>query len=133
MIRASSIMAFLLFNPIESCVVERALFNVSRETRHPIEPAVYIQIQAEAVFGVRLRAHRLSEILVQFYGYRWVKGALPILLERVDVRLAREEADTNDVFHNDALEREGLIGAIRQSIPGDVVTLSKRVDEGEAA
>ncbi|WP_367971686.1 hypothetical protein RJD38_21850 (plasmid) [Vibrio scophthalmi] len=94
--------------------------------------AVYVQLQAEALYGVRLGARRLGEILVQFYGYRWVKGPLPILLEKVDVRQAREEVDTDDLFHNEALDRNGLIRAIRQSIPCDVVTLAERLDE-EAA
>ncbi len=133
MMQKSTSMAFVLFNPVESKLGERAIFNVSGETPHPIEPAVYVQLQAEAIFGVRLGAHRLSEILVQFYGYRWVKGALPLVYERVDLRQARDDADTEDIFHNEALERDGLVGAIRQSIPGDVVTLSERLNDEEAA
>lgn len=127
-----SCMAYLLHNPVEAVVADKALFNFTHETSHPIEPAVYVQLQAEALYGVRLGARRLGEILVQFYGYRWVKGPLPILLEKVDVRQAREEADTDDLFHNEALDRDGLIRAIRQSIPCDVVTLAERLDE-EAA
>ncbi|HHY0447690.1 TPA: hypothetical protein ACVU4T_004663 [Vibrio parahaemolyticus] len=88
---------------------------------------MYIQLQAEALFGVRLGAVRLSALLAQFYGYRIVGSAERI--ERVDVRLAREEAETDEVYHNEALARDGLVSAIRQSIPGDVVTLSERLAE----
>ena len=121
--------AYQLFNPVESVGGEKSLFNVTKETAHPIEPAVYVQLQAEALYGVRLGARRLSEILVQFYGYCWIEGELPVSLERVDVRQAREDADTNDVFYNDAFERDGLIRAIHQSIPRDVVTLSESLNE----
>ncbi|RJX68627.1 hypothetical protein DZ860_16660 [Vibrio sinensis] len=128
----SSTMAYQLHNPVEPLTAEKAVFNFTHETSHPVEPAVYVQLQAEALYGVRLGARRLSEILVQFYGYRWIKGALPVLLEKVDMRQAREDADTDDLFHNESLVRDGLIRAIRQSIPCDVVTLSERLDE-EAA
>ncbi len=120
--------AYQLFNPIEQVVRPLPLLdNVTQETAHPMVPAVYIQLQAEALFGVRLGAVRLSALLAQFYGYRIV-GA-PQRIERVDVRLAREEAETDEVYHNEALARDGLVSAIRQSIPGDVVTLSERLAE----
>ncbi|MFM2623579.1 hypothetical protein [Vibrio owensii] len=120
--------AYQLFNPIEQVVRPLPLLNnVTQETAHPMVPAVYIQLQAEALFGVRLGAVRLSALLAQFYGYRIVGAAERI--ERVDVRLAREEAETDEVFHNEALARDGLVSAIRQSIPGDVVTLSERLAE----
>lgn len=120
--------AYQLFNPIEQVVRPLPLLNnVTQETTHPMVPAVYIQLQAEALFGVRLGAVRLSALLAQFYGYRIVGTAERI--ERVDVRLAREEAETDEVFHNEALARDGLVSAIRQSIPGDVVTLSERLAE----
>ena len=121
--------AYQLFNPVESVGGEKSLFNVTKETAHPVEPAVYVQLQAETLYGVRLGARRLSEILVQFYGYCWIEGELPVPLERVDVRQAREDADTNDVFYNDTFERDGLIRAIHQSIPRDVVTLSESLNE----
>ncbi|WP_181028055.1 hypothetical protein, partial [Vibrio jasicida] len=114
--------------PIEQVVRPLPLLNnVTQETAHPMVPAVYIQLQAEALFGVRLGAVRLSALLAQFYGYRIVGSAERI--ERVDVRLAREEAETDEVYHNEALARDGLVSAIRQSIPGDVVTLSERLAE----
>lgn len=120
--------AYQLFNPIEQVVRPLPLLNnVTQETVHPMVPAVYIQLQAEALFGVRLGAVRLSALLVQFYGYRIVGAAEYV--ERVDVRLAREEAETDEIFHNEALARDGLVSAIRQSIPGDVVTLSERLAE----
>ena len=120
--------AYQLFNPIEQVVRPLPLLNnVTQETAHPMVPAVYIQLQAEALFGVRLGAVRLSALLVQFYGYRIVGAAERI--ERVDVRLAREEAQTDEVYHNEALARDGLGSAIRQSIPGDVVTLAERLAE----
>ena len=71
---------------------------------------------------------RLSELLVQFYGYdvaRVIRGGV----ETLDVRQAREDADTEDVYANESLERHGLFAAIRQSIPGDVVTLPERLME----
>ncbi|WP_409581295.1 hypothetical protein [Vibrio owensii] len=120
--------AYQLFNPIEQVVRPLPLLNnVTQETTHPMVPAVYIQLQAEALFGVRLGAVRLSALLVQFYGYRVVGAAEHI--ERVDVRLAREEAEADEIYHNEALARDGLVSAIRQSIPGDVVTLSERLAE----
>ncbi|CAH1593894.1 hypothetical protein THF1C08_330088 [Vibrio jasicida] len=120
--------AYQLFNPIEQVVRPLPLLNnVTQETTHPMVPAVYIQLQAEALFGVRLGAVRLSSLLAQFYGYRIVGAAEHI--ERVDVRQAREEAETDEVYHNEALARDGLVSAIRQSIPGDVVTLSERLAE----
>nr|WP_014343683.1 hypothetical protein [Aliivibrio fischeri]AEY78271.1 hypothetical protein [Aliivibrio fischeri] len=121
--------AYQLFNPVESVGDEKSLFNVSKETAHPIEPAVYVQLQAEALYGVRLGARRLSEILVQFYGYCWIEGELPVSLEKVDIRQAREDVDVDDVFDNEAFERDGLIRAIHQSIPRDVVTLSGSLSE----
>lgn len=120
--------AYQLFNPIEQVVRPLPLLNnVTQETAHPMVPAVYIQLQAEALFGVRLGAVRLSALLVQFYGYRIVGAAEHI--ERVDVRLAREEAEADEIYHNEALARDGLVSAIRQSIPVDVVTLSERLAE----
>ncbi|WP_104037924.1 hypothetical protein [Vibrio jasicida] len=88
--------AYQLFNPIEQVVRPLPLLNnVTQETAHPMVPAVYIQLQAEALFGVRLGAVRLSALLAQFYGYRIVGAAEHI--ERVDVRLAREEAETDEI------------------------------------
>ncbi len=120
---------YQLFNPIEGDkVVVPTLVNHTGETLHPIEPVVFIQLQAEATFGVRLGVKRLSELLVQFYGYRVIRDALGST-QRVDVRQAREDADTNDVYANESLERYGLFAALRQSIPGGVITLSERLME----
>lgn len=123
---------YQLFNPVESSVsAQPVLVNASAETVHPIEPVVYIQLQAEALFGVRLGVKRLSELLMQFYGYQVARVVRDKVtdIERLDVRVAREDADVEDIYHNEALARDGLIGAIRQSIPGDVVTLSERLAE----
>lgn len=120
---------YQLFNPIEGDkVVVPTLVNHTGETLHPIEPVVFIQLQAEATFGVRLGVKRLSELLVQFYGYRVIRDGLGNT-QRVDVRQAREDADTNDVYANESLERHGLFAALRQSIPGGVITLSERLME----
>lgn len=121
---------YQLFNPVESSVSAQPVL-VSGETAHPIEPVVYIQLQAEALFGVRLGVKRLSELLMQFYGYQVARVVRDKItdIERLDVRAAREDADVEDIYHNEALARDGLIGAIRQSIPGDVVTLSERLTE----
>ena len=120
---------YQLFNPVEGDkVVVPTLVNHTGETLHPVEPVVFIQLQAEATFGVRLGVKRLSELLVQLYGYRIVRHGAGEL-ERLDVRQAREDADTNDVYANESLERHGLFAALRQSIPGGVITLSERLME----
>ncbi len=117
-----------LFNPIEGDS-NRAMFLVNRtqETKHPIEPAIFIQLQAEALFGVRLTASRISEILVQFYGYDKAVNAAGV--ERIDVKQARDDVDTDTCYGNASFERDGLFAAIRQSIPGDVVTVSEYLAE----
>ncbi len=123
---------YQLFNPVESSAqAQSVLVNVSGETVHPIDVVVYIQLQAEALFGVRLGVKRLSELLVRFYGYRVARIVRDNVtdVERIDVRAIREDADTDDVYHNEALARDGLIGAIRQSIPRDVVTVSEHLAE----
>ncbi len=120
--------SYQLFNPVEGDkLVSAVIFNRTQETKHPIEPAVYIQLQAEATFGVRLSASRLSDILVQFYGYGVTSESYAV--DIIDVKQAREDADADGVYGNDALERHGLFAAIRQSIPCDVVTVSERLAE----
>jgi len=121
---------YQLFNPVEGDNVNvPVLINHSGETMHPIEPVVFIQLQAEATFGVRLGVKRLSELLMQFYGYGVGRLVRDGGVEKVDVRQARDEADVEDVYANESLERHGLFAAIRQSILGDVVTLSERLME----
>ncbi|MFM2666600.1 hypothetical protein AAFX24_17350 [Vibrio mediterranei] len=123
--------SYLLVNPFESIAepfIE--IKNVTRETQHPIEPAMYIQLQAEALFGVRLGTRRLTELLVQFYGYQVFKTYDPEQVEYIDIIEAREMVDANALYHDETLGREGLMAAIRQSIPGDVVTLSEQQAEG---
>ncbi|EHH1077207.1 hypothetical protein ACJZRZ_003821 [Vibrio parahaemolyticus] len=123
--------AYQLFNPVEPHMSVPVLVNTSYETSHPLEPVVYIQLQAEALYGVRLGVTRLSALLVQFYGYnvaRLVRDKMDEI-ETLDVRMARDDADANDVYHNERYARPGLVAAIRQSIPGDVVTLSERLAE----
>ncbi|WP_408686858.1 hypothetical protein [Vibrio sp. TBV020] len=88
---------------------------------------MYIQLQAEALFGVRLGAARLSELLILLYGYAQAKEGTKA--ETMDVRQAREDVDTDALYHNEALARSGLYAAIRQSIPGDVVTVSEQLAE----
>ncbi|EGQ8535741.1 hypothetical protein [Vibrio parahaemolyticus] len=123
--------AYQLFNPVEPKAQVPTLVNTSYETAHPLEPVVYIQLQAEALYGVRLGCVRLSSLLVQFYGYNVARVVRDNVdeIEKLDVRMARDDADTHDVFHNEAYARPGLVAAIRQSIPGDVVTLSERLAE----
>lgn len=118
---------FQLYNLLEGeCGDSLVMMNATKETSHPVEPAIYIQLQAEALFGVRLSAARLGELLVRFYGYQKVEAVSP---ELIDIRLARDEADTDDIYFNEAFERHGLFAAIRQSIPCDVVTVSERLAE----
>ncbi|GAD76232.1 hypothetical protein [Vibrio azureus] len=117
---------YQLLNPLET---ESSLLiqNLSRETSHPIEPAMYVQLKSEEIFGVRLSAKRLGQILVQLYGYKVIETAETV--EQVDVREAREHVEVKDVSENSSLDRDGLIKAIRQSIPHDVITLDERLQK----
>lgn len=118
---------FQLYNPLEGGEGRSlVIMNATKETAHPIEPAIYIQLQAEAMFGVRLSSVRLSELLVRFYGYRIAEAVAP---ELIDIRQTRDEADADELYSNEAFERHGLFGAIHQSIPCDVVTVAERLAE----
>ena len=86
---------------------------------------MYVQLKSEEIFGVRLSAKRLGQILVQLYGYKAIETAETV--EHVDVREAREHVEVKDVSENSSLDRDGLIKAIRQSIPHDVITLDERL------
>ncbi|GLO64012.1 hypothetical protein MACH09_45200 [Vibrio sp. MACH09] len=123
--------AYHLFNPLESIHEETLIIrNRAQAVSHPIKPVVYIQNQAKTLFGVRLSARRIGELLVQFYGFERAQCLRDV--EKVDLYSAFQKADIENIDQDESLTRPDLVNAIRRSIPSDVVTISEMLArEGE--